>query len=104
MVLRVEHWSAETDGELTESAMRDKLQARGYSVTRYVYPPGTCFPAHAHNEDKIDAVLSGQFRMGMGGETVVLQAGDTLAVPKGFVHSAEVVGDEPVISLDAVRF
>ncbi|MEJ2762286.1 MAG: cupin domain-containing protein [Gammaproteobacteria bacterium] len=103
MVLQVEHWKPETDGQLTESAMRDKLQARGYSVTRYVYPPGTCFPDHAHGEDKIDAVLSGRFRMGMGGEAVILEAGDTLAVPKGVVHSAEVEGDDPVVSLDAVR-
>jgi len=29
--------------------------------------------------------------------------GDALAVPAGTVHSAEVLGDEPVVSLDAVR-
>jgi mannose-6-phosphate isomerase-like protein (cupin superfamily) len=33
---------------------------------------------------------------------VVLEAGDCLVVPGGVVHSAEVVGDEPVVSLDAV--
>jgi mannose-6-phosphate isomerase-like protein (cupin superfamily) len=53
--------------------------------------------------DKIDGVLSGRFRMTMQGQALVLTAGDCLAVAKGEVHSAEVVGDEPVISLDAVR-
>lgn len=103
MILQIEHWHHATDGELTESAMRKKLQSKGYHVTRYVYPPGTYFPDHAHEEDKIDAVLSGRFRMQMLGESVILEAGDTLLVPRGIVHSAEVVGDDPVVSLDAVK-
>jgi mannose-6-phosphate isomerase-like protein (cupin superfamily) len=53
--------------------------------------------------DKIDAVLAGRFRMTMLGESVVLERGDCLAVPQGVLHSAEVVGDAPVVSLDAVR-
>jgi quercetin dioxygenase-like cupin family protein len=53
--------------------------------------------------DKIDAVVSGRFRLTLEGESVVLEAGDSIEVPRGAVHSAEVVGDEPVVSLDAVR-
>jgi mannose-6-phosphate isomerase-like protein (cupin superfamily) len=99
----VERWDEERDGPLTEEAMRRKLAARGYRVTRYVYSPGTTFPDHRHAIDKIDGVLSGRFRMKMHGESVVLEAGDCLAVPRGAVHCAEVVGDEPVVSLDATR-
>ena len=103
MSLLVDHWNIAIDGELNEAAMRKKLQAKGYHVTRYVYPAGSYFPDHSHEEDKIDAVLSGRFKMVMPGESVILEAGDTLVVPKGTVHSAEVVGDEQVVSLDAVR-
>ena len=101
--MTIDHWNPTTDGPLTEAALRRKLERRGYRVTRYVYPPGTVFPDHSHAVDKLDAVLSGRFRMGMDGQEVVLEAGDVLAVPKGTVHSAEVVGREPVVSLDAVR-
>jgi quercetin dioxygenase-like cupin family protein len=101
--MQVKHWNSQTDGELTEQAMRDKLAQLGYQVTRYVYPAGTYFPDHTHGLDKIDAVLAGRFRMTMQGQSVILEAGDCLAVPKGEVHSAEVVGSEPVISLDAIR-
>ena len=72
-------------------------------MSRYVYPPGTVFPDHAHSRDKIDAVVSGTFRMIVEGHAMVLGAGDCLTVPSGTVHSAEVVGDEPVVSLDATR-
>lgn len=99
----IELWNAERDGPLTEAALCRKLEARGYEVSRYVYPPGTVFPGHSHSVDKIDAVLSGRLRMTMAGHEFVLGPGDCLAVPKGVRHAAAVVGDEPVVSLDAVR-
>lgn len=102
-MIEVEHWNAETEGELSEDAMRNKLTSKGYSVTRYVYPPGTYFPSHTHDEDKIDGVLSGKFLMKMEGQSIILEAGDCLQVPKGIPHSAEVVGHEPVVSLDAIK-
>ena len=52
--------------------------------------------------DKIDAVLSGRFRIAMDDAAVILQAGDFIYVPAGAQHSAEVIGDQAVVSLDAV--
>lgn len=98
----VEHWDEQRDGAFSESALRRKLEDRGYRVCRYVYPPGTLFPDHTHAIEKIDAVVSGRFRMKTEEGEVVLGPGDHLRVPGGAVHSAEVVGDEPVVSLDAV--
>jgi len=99
----IEKWDPKREGPLSEKSLRKKLENKGYSVSRYVYPPGTFFPDHTHDIDKIDAVLSGRFKMGMEGKEVILEAGDCLSVPKGTVHRAEVVGDEPVVSLDAVK-
>ena len=101
--MTVEKWDPARDGPLAERAMRRKLVARGYHVSRYVYPPGTVFPDHRHDIDKIDGVLSGRFRMTMHGRAVILEAGDCPGVPKGTVHSAEVVGSEAVVSLDATK-
>ncbi len=102
-MLRIHKWDADRDGPTSEEAMRQKLEALGYDVSCYTYPPGTYFPDHTHDTDKIDGVLSGRFRMTVLGETVVLESGDCLEVPRGTVHTAEVIGDEPVISLDATR-
>ncbi|MDB9312792.1 cupin domain-containing protein [Spirulina sp. CS-785/01] len=99
--MKLEHWNPQQDGELTEQKMRQKLEEKGYRVSRYVYSPGTFFPNHSHSIDKIDGVLSGRFRMTMDGQEVILEAGDSLEVPRHKVHSAEVVGNEPVVSLDA---
>lgn len=101
--MKVERWDPQREGALNEPALRRKLEKLGYRVCRYAYPPGTCFPPHTHGEDKMDAVLSGRFRIRMGGNEVVLEAGDVVHVPRGAEHSAEVVGAEPVVSLDAVK-
>ena len=101
--MKVEHWNADHDGKLNTHALRNKLEGLGYNVTSYTYAPGTYFPTHTHSVDKIDAVLSGRFLISMGDDFVVLEAGDFIYVPKGAAHSAEVVGDESVVSLDAVK-
>jgi quercetin dioxygenase-like cupin family protein len=102
-IMRVEHWNTNDDGVLTEHAMRQKLEAAGYQTARYVYPPGTHFDWHTHREDKRDAVVSGRFKISFVDAEYVLTAGDIVDVPRNVPHAAEVVGPEPVVSLDAVR-
>jgi len=96
-------WDTARDGPLSEAALRTRMEADGYAVTRYVYAPGTVFPTHSHGVDKLDAVVSGRFRLTLPDGPVVLQGGDRLFVPRGLRHAAEVVGDRPVVSLDGVR-
>jgi mannose-6-phosphate isomerase-like protein (cupin superfamily) len=101
--MKIERWEPDRDGPLTEPALRRRIESLGYSVHRYVYPPGTYFPAHAHQVDKMDAVVSGELRITMGQESLVLGPGDAVYVPCGQAHTAEVVGRETVVSLDGVR-
>lgn len=102
-MITIEHWDTASDGVLTESGLRRKLETRGYRVSRYHYPPATRFPAHTHDMDKLDAVLSGRFLIAIGDVQLVLEAGDCLYIPAGVSHSAEVLGEDDVISLDGVR-
>jgi quercetin dioxygenase-like cupin family protein len=102
MAVRVEHWQKEW-GPLSEAAMRKRLEAEGYSASRYTYPPGTYFSAHTHEVDKKDTVLRGRLKIGAEGREIVLEPGDMIEIPAGTVHTAEVVGSEAVVSLDATR-
>jgi quercetin dioxygenase-like cupin family protein len=101
--MAVRHWNTTVDGEFSEAALRDKLHGLGYRVARYTYEPGTVFPDHTHGVDKIDAVVTGRFRLVIGGHLAVLGPGDWIEVPRGVVHNAAVIGDDPVVSLDAVK-
>jgi hypothetical protein len=44
-----------------------------------------------------------RFRLVVSGHLVVLGPGDWVEIPRGSVHSAAVVGAEPVVGLDAVK-
>ena len=101
--MAVHRWNAALDGDFSEPALRRKLEAQGYRIARYVYPPGTVFPDHKHGVDKIDAVVSGHFRLVIGGHVAMLGPGEWVDVPRGVTHNATVMGDEPVVSLDAIR-
>ena len=80
--------------------VRKKLEAAGYEVHSYVYPPGASFPEHTHAVDKIDGVVAGQFELVLAGERAVLGPGDWVAIPRGVPHTATVVGSAPVVSLE----
>ena len=70
----IDRWDP-ADGEPAERPLRERLERAGYRVTSYVYPPGTVFPEHTHAVDKIDAVVSGRFRIVLEGTEVVLGPG-----------------------------
>jgi len=96
------HWDPAW-GEVGEAAMRRRLEAEGFHVSLYHYPPGTYFPPHTHSVNKKDTVLRGRLKIGWEGGATILEAGDMIEIPAGFSHSAEVVGDETVVSLDATK-
>jgi quercetin dioxygenase-like cupin family protein len=101
--MAVHRWNETIDGAFSEAALRRKLEAAGYMVARYTYAPGTAFPDHVHDVDKINAVIAGRFRMVVAGHLAMLGPGDWVEVHRGVRHSATVIGDEPVVSLDAIR-
>lgn len=101
--MEIERWEAAW-GELNERNLRRRLEAAGYAVSRYDYPPGTRFPDHTHGYDKKDAVLRGRFLIRAQGREFLLGPGDAIAVPAGTLHSAEVIGNETVVSLDASQY
>ena len=96
------HWDPAW-GPLGESAMRARLETEGFHVALYHYPPGTYFPPHTHSVHKKDTVLRGRLKIGWDGGSAVLEPGDMIEIPAGFSHSAEVVGPETVVSLDATK-
>ena len=100
--MKVLSWNPETDGIFSVTALVNKLEKSGFLCTRYTYPPGTFFPEHVHEVEKIDAVVQGTFRITAGHQEYILQAGDSIRIPAGTAHSAEVIGNCSVVAIDAV--
>lgn len=101
-LMRIERWDSRRDGPLTESALRQKIQTRGYQVSARTYPPDTVVASQPVDRERLDAVASGLLRVTLDGETAVLTAGDMVLVPRGSERRVEVVGSSPVHCLEAV--
>ena len=85
---------ADVDAELLEKGAAKFPEARKYRDFRVMLEK---------EADKIDAVLSGRFRLVVRGHMKVLGPGQWIEIPRGAVHNAAVMGDEPVVTLDAVK-
>ncbi len=123
----VEKWNEAQDGPLNHENMKKKLtaqvsdllcnhshfwilfwngcffQLKGYRCIPYTFSAGMHFGEHDHDVDKKDVVMSGQLQFNMYGKSVILNAGETLVVPKGVKHSATVLGNQPVEFFDASK-
>lgn len=101
-LMRIERWDSRREGPLTESALRQKIQTRGYQVSARLYPPDTVVASQPVDRERLDAVAAGVLRVTIDGETAILTAGDMVLVPRGSDRRVEVVGSSPVHCLEAV--
>jgi quercetin dioxygenase-like cupin family protein len=100
LLMRIERWDARRDGPLSQTALQQKLEARGYQVSTLVYPGGTVAAAQADLGERIEAVVSGLLKVTIDGESAILTAGDLVFVPRGAVLRLEVVGPSPALCLE----
>ncbi len=57
-------------------------------LTYFELEPAVVFPEHSHEAEQITMVLEGELTFKFGADTVVLKAGDVIAIPSNAVHSA----------------
>ncbi len=99
--MKVERWSGHEAP--TEAALRERLEGDGYSVYAWTDDPGATYPPHAHADDQSHCVVRGRLALTVRGVEHVLGPGDRDWLPAHTVHSARVVGVEPVTYLIGSR-
>jgi quercetin dioxygenase-like cupin family protein len=60
---------------------------RGYSCDEFRDPPGREWKDFVHDTNELVTVVEGRLRVTMGDQTVVLEPGDELFIPRHAVHS-----------------
>ncbi len=113
----VTHWPANA-GQVTINKIRARLEQEGLAPYRFDMVPGDVYGDHLHPEAEIRWVVSGRMRIrvregarpgapGAGGcehdEEIILEPGDRLDLAANVVHSADVFGEEVVVTLCASR-
>ncbi len=98
----VTHWPANA-GQVIINKIRARLEQEGLSPYRFDMTPGDVYGDHAHPDAEICWVVSGRMRICIGDEEIILEPGDRLDLSANVVHSADVFGDEVVVTLCASR-
>ncbi len=101
MAPRVERWSGPAP---TEHALRDHYRAEGLQPYAWSNGPGFIYAPHAHRYEKVLRVAQGSIRFDLPEieQSLDLESGDTLVLPRGVLHAAT-VGPWGVICLEAHR-
>ena len=95
-------WPADA-GQITINKIRARLEQEGLSPYRFEMVPGDVYGDHVHPEAEIRWVVSGRMRITVGCEELILEPGDRLDLAANVVHSADVLGEEVVVTLCASR-
>ena len=101
--IKLERWDRDHEGDLTPDGLIRKLSVLGYESQAKTYKPGDYHADRRIQIDTIDAIVQGQLKVSLEGESRVLHPGDCLFIPKGLVTSTEVIGKKPVIFLEGTR-
>ena len=101
-MLNVTAWNPRV-GPLQLSTLRRALEEEGMVTAWWSDIPGTHVATHAHDFLETRWVLSGFLRVMVEGATFELGPGDRLDLAPNIVHSADVAGDEVVVTVCASR-
>jgi quercetin dioxygenase-like cupin family protein len=66
-----------------------------FALRKFSMKPGGGMPRHTNTVEHEQYVLRGRARIGIGGETYEVNAGDAVFIPEGIVHFYENIGGEP---------
>jgi len=72
---------------LDQAAVAAEWRARGYSCGTFVDPPGRRWEDFVHDCNELVTVIEGRLEMVVSGETMALEPGDEVFIPKGALHS-----------------
>ncbi|MGR8946737.1 MAG: diguanylate cyclase domain-containing protein [Gammaproteobacteria bacterium] len=101
--VRLERWNREAEGDFSPEGLLQKLAVWGYEAQARTLNPGEYHPDRRVQVDMVDAIVQGRLKITLEGESRTLGVGDCLFLPKGVVTSIEVVGDRPVVCLEALQ-
>jgi quercetin dioxygenase-like cupin family protein len=95
-------WTQTPGDEVVPGDVIWAVTGEGVQVIRAEMAPGSDFALHTHPHEQILVVLQGTLRFTVGDEEQDVRAGGVIHAPPGVPHGGRVVGDEPVVTIEAL--
>lgn len=94
-------WDDVPTEDLAPGIRRRFLTTSRMTIARFALSKGGVVPSHSHDHEQVSYVLGGALRFRVGGEEILVRAGEALQIPSWAEHSVEVVEDTEVIDVFA---
>jgi quercetin dioxygenase-like cupin family protein len=101
--MTIERWDPRTSGPLSESALRQKLESRGFRVSRRSLPAGATMARPADERLRVTAVVEGLVKVSLPADSAILSPGDIVQIAAGTVFRLEVLGTAAAVCFDGVH-
>jgi len=101
--MTIERWEPRTSGPLSEGALREKLESRGFRVSRRSLPAGATMARPADENLRVTAVVEGLVKVSLPADSAILSPGDIVHVAAGAVFRLEVLGTAAAVCFDGVQ-
>lgn len=79
------------------------FQTEGLEPKEEVYPANTVIKEHKHPFDEIRMVVTGELKINVSGNHLLLRAGDRIEISSNTKHEKTVNGAEDCVSIVAFR-
>jgi quercetin dioxygenase-like cupin family protein len=96
-------WTGSDGTEVVPGDVIWSVTGQRVQVIRAEMAAGCDFPPHVHDHEQIIVVLEGQLMFSVGGEERLVARGQVIHAPPGVPHGGRVVGDERVVTIEALQ-
>ncbi len=79
------------------------LESEGLETQEEAIPAGTTVSDLRHPFDEVRIVVSGQLKLDIAGNRLLLREGDRILIPANTRHSKQTDGDQPCVCLYAMK-
>jgi quercetin dioxygenase-like cupin family protein len=92
-------WSDIPSEQLNAATARRYLTAERVTIARFELKRGGVVARHSHENEQVSCVLSGLLKFKLGGQEVLVGAGENLQIPSWLEHEVEILEDTLVIDV-----
>jgi quercetin dioxygenase-like cupin family protein len=97
------NWTQIREEKLSDSLSRRVIHTESMTIARIRLSGGAIVPLHSHVNEQVTMLESGSLRFEMGGEQIILKAGECLVIPSGLPHLVEALEDSTATDLFTPR-
>ncbi len=86
-------WNSVELENLNPLLQRQMVWGQKIMLARVLLKKGCVVPLHSHHNEQVTYILEGALKFWIGGEEIVVNAGEVLTIPAHMPHKAEAMAD-----------